>query len=362
MKPKSHSRTINPAPSLGLFLLLLLTGPMRAADWITYEAKPGPGQGKHLVFLSGDEEYRSEEGLPMLAKILSQRHGFKCTVLFSVDTNGVISPNAGGSLSHPEALDSADSIVMSLRFRHWPEATMKKFEAALHRGVPIIGLRTSTHAFNDLPKDSSFARWNYGNKGGFGKQVFGETWVNHWGGHKSEATLGIIEPDAKADPILRGVSDVFGNSDVYEAYPAADAKILVRGQVLKGMTPTSPPAYYKKKRATDKMEQGINDPMMPVVWTRLYKNEAGQENKILCTTLGAATDLQNEGLRRIIVNAVYWGVGLEVPAKADVTYVDDFKPLMYGFGGARRGLKPADHALGQVLPPSLPAPPKEKKP
>src|SRR5215210_543411 len=110
-----------------------------AADeqWITYSGKSRPGQGKQIVLISGDEEYRSEEALPQLAKILSQRHGFKCTVLFSVDTNGVVNPNAGASLTHPEALDSADAIVMLLRFRHWPDETMKKFEAAVNRGVPI---------------------------------------------------------------------------------------------------------------------------------------------------------------------------------------------------------------------------------
>src|SRR6187399_562567 len=75
---------------------------------IVYEGKEGPGKGKHIVFLSGDEEYRSEEGLPMLAKILSQRHGFKCTVLFSLAPDGTIDPKNGAGLSDPEALDSAD--------------------------------------------------------------------------------------------------------------------------------------------------------------------------------------------------------------------------------------------------------------
>ena len=73
-----------------------------AADThVSYPAGPGPGQGKHVVFLAGDEEYRSEEALPMLAKILSQRHGFKCTVLFSVDPDGTINPKNGKSLSEP---------------------------------------------------------------------------------------------------------------------------------------------------------------------------------------------------------------------------------------------------------------------
>jgi hypothetical protein len=280
--------------------------------------------------------------LPMLAKILSQRHGFKCTVLFSVDTNGVISPNSGASLTHPEALDSADAIVMSLRFRHWPDETMKKFEGALNRGVPIIALRTSTHAFNGIPKGSPWEKWNYGNKGGFGKQILGETWVTHWGNHKKEATRGIIEESARSNPLLRGVEDVFGDTDVYEAAPPADAKILLRGQVLKGMNPTDEPADYKKKTVA-KVEQGVNDPMMPVAWTREVKNEAGNINRILCTTMGSATDLQSEGLRRLVVNGLFWGLGIDIPSKANVDVVGEYKPTMYGFNGYKKDTKPSDY-------------------
>lgn len=326
-------------------LIAAFTFPALAArDWVEYDGKSGPGQGKHVVLLAGDEEYRSEEALPMLAKILSQRHGFKCTVLFSVNADGTISPTNGASLSNPHALDSADVIIMSLRFRHWDDHTTGHFEQALNRGVPIIALRTSTHAFAGLPKTSRWAKWNYNNKGGFGKQVLGETWVTHWGVHKREATRGIIEPSAKNDPILRGVEDIFGDTDVYEAAPPADAKILVRGQVLKGMKPEDPPADYKKKTVA-KIEQGVNDPMMPVAWTREYKNEAGTINKVLCTTMGSATDLQSEGLRRLLVNGVYWGLSLPVPQKANVDYVGEFKPTMYGFGSYKKGMKPSDHEL-----------------
>ncbi|HVX61513.1 MAG TPA: hypothetical protein VHC19_12950 [Pirellulales bacterium] len=316
----------------------------RGEDWITYEGKAGPGHGKRVVFLSGDEEYRSEEGLPMLAKILSQRHGFTCTVLFSVDADGMISPDNGASLSGAEALDSADAIVMLLRFRHWPDDIMKRFADAIDRGVPILALRTSTHAFN-MPAASNYKEFT-----AFGKKTLGEQWVSHWGSHKHEATRGVIEQSAEGDPILRGVSEIFGDTDVYEAHPPADAHILVRGQVLKGMNPSDPPADYRKRNAKGK-EQGINDPMMPVAWTRINKAPSGKENKIFCTTMGAATDLKNEGLRRLVVNAVYWGLEMDVPAKADVAYVDDYQPTMYGFKGYRRGLKPSDHALGKVLPP-----------
>ncbi|HYG75841.1 MAG TPA: ThuA domain-containing protein [Planctomycetota bacterium] len=335
----SHiNRAGSALPFLALALLSFAAPAFAANDHIVFEGKDGPGKGKHLVFLAGDEEYRSEEALPMLAKILSQRHGFKCTVLFSVDADGTINPDNQKSLSNSSAIASADAIIMLLRFRNWPDADMKHFVDAYLAGKPIIALRTSTHAFTGI--QGEYKAYNQ-----FGKKVLGEQWVSHWGIHKKEATKGIIEPAAKDDPILRGVADIFGDTDVYEAYPPADAKILVRGQVLKGMKPEDPPADYKKKRATDKAEQGVNDPMMPVAWTREYKNEAGKTNKIFTTTMGSATDLQSEGLRRLVVNAVFWGLGMEVPSKADVQYVGEFKPTMYGFKSYKKGVKPADHAI-----------------
>lgn len=310
---------------------------------LVYEGKAGPGKGKHIVLMAGDEEYRSEEAMPLMGKILSQRHGFKCTVLFSVDKDGFIDSNNGASLTHPEALDSADAIVMSLRFRHYPDDIKKHFTDAVKRGVPIIGLRTSTHAFNDQELKN------------FGREVLGENWVSHWGNHRSEATKGIIEPSAKDNPLLRGVSDMFGPTDVYEAHPPDDVTILMRGQVLKRMEPTSPPADYIKK--SKKGEQPVNNPMMPIAWTREVKNAGGATNKILCTTMGASIDLKNEDLRRLIVNGVFWGLGMEIPAKADVTPVGIYEPLMYGtkdstdakdpygFRGFKRGVKPSDHQL-----------------
>jgi hypothetical protein len=315
-----------------------------------YPAKAGPGGGRHVVLLAGDEEYRSEEALPMLAKILSQRHGFRCTVLYSVDQDGTINPKAGRSLSNPEALDTADAVVMSLRFRAWPDETMTRFERYLRAGKPIVALRTSTHAFNGLPRGSAWERWNYNNQGGFGKRVLGETWVTHWGRHKVEATRGQIEPGQRGHPLLRGVKDLYGDTDVYEAYPPADATILVRGLVLQGLTRTSPPATHRKRRTTDKKEQPVNDPAMPVVWTRLHRNEAGTTNRVLTTTMGSATDLEDEGFRRLVVNGVYWSLGLEVPAAADVRYVDPYSPSFYGFDGFRKRLRASDFALGKEVP------------
>jgi len=327
--------------------------------WLEFPAGKGSGAGKHVVLLAGDEEYRSEESMPMLARILSERHGFKCTVLFSHD-DGVINPNNGASLGKPEALDTADALVLGLRFRKWNEATLAKFDAAVKRGVPIIATRTSTHAFAGIPKDSAFAAYNWNAKGGFGRNVLGETWISHWGNHKSEATRTAVEPGSEKSALLNGVGVIFADTDVYEAHPPADVKVLLRGLVLKGMNPEDPLSERSKKNA-DKQEQGVNTPAMAVAWTREVPNAAGSKNRILTTTMASASDLRDESLRRLLVNGVFWGLGLDVPAKADVTTVVEWKPSHYSFNLFHKGLKAEDFA--GVLPPeekAAPAAPKKK--
>ena len=329
-----------------------------ASTSITYDAKPGPGEARHLVLLTGDEEYRSEEGLPMLAKILSQRHGFKCTVLFALDPDGTINPDNNASVPGSEALDSADGIVMALRFRQWPDVAMQRFANAVARGVPIVALRTSTHAFR-FPENSPSAFKHFNN---FGREVLGENWVSHWGANRRGATRGIMEPGAEHDPILRGVRDVFGDSGVYETHPVAGSRILMRGQVLHGMSPTDEPdLQQRKQRKSDGQEQGINDPMMPIAWTRVHQNPNGKNNRVFCTTMGAATDLANDGLRRMVVNAVLWGFELPIAAQTDVRFVDPYQPTPYAFKGYRRGITPDDHALGKMLRAGEPWPDGAKK-
>jgi hypothetical protein len=60
--------------------------------------------------------------------------------------------------------------------------------------------------------------------------------------------------------------------------------------------------------------------------------------------MGASQDLQSEGLRRLLVNACYWAVGMEdqIPAKTNVDLVGTYKPRPFGFGGFQKGLRPAD--------------------
>ena len=140
----------------GVFALSLS---VQAKDYLVFEGKSGPGLGRHIVFLSGDEEYRSEESLPQMAKILAERHGFKCTVLFAIDpAKGTIDPKITTNLPGAEALDSADAIVMALRFR--ADST---FRRRLPRGRPQRPQRY-TRALTDL-RNASRGRGCHGQLG-----------------------------------------------------------------------------------------------------------------------------------------------------------------------------------------------------
>lgn len=319
-------------------LLLGLAVSHLHAEPLVFPGKDGPGKGKKIVLVSGDEEYRSEEALPMLGKILSQRHGFTCTVLFSVDPEkGYIDSNNQKNLPGMEALNDADLMIVATRFRTPSEEQMKPFDAYIEAGKPVIGLRTATHGFR--------GKWSY-----FGLQILGERWVAHHGGHKREGCRGVIEKANAKHPVLHSVKDVFAPSDVYTVKNLKpEATILLRGAVTKTLDPKSEILEGKK-----------NDPMMPLAWLREYTSPGGAKGKAFCTTMGAAVDLVSEDARRLIVNASYHLTGLDVPEKADVAYVDPYHPSFYGFIRDKNywknlNRKPSDYGLGKS--PKNPDPP-----
>ena len=129
------------------------------------------------------------------------------------------------------------------------------------------------------------------------------------GDHGKQGTRGMIAEAAKDHPVLRGVEDVWGPSDVYEVRSLPDGTTtLVLGQVLQGMKPTDPPVEGKK-----------NDPMMPVAWTRNYSVAEGKSGRAFTATMGSADDLANEDMRRLLVNAGYGAAGLadKIPEKSE---------------------------------------------
>lgn len=317
----------------------------RADDpkWVEYAPGDGVGNGKKIVLVSGDEEYRSEEALPQLAKILAKHHGFRCVVLFAIDAkDGTINPNQNDNIPGLEQLRDADLMVIFTRFRNLPDDQMKEIVDYVESGRPIVGLRTATHAFQ-LDNKSSFPRFDWRNKdwdGGFGRQVLGETWISHHGMHGVQSTRGIIAPGMGEHPILRGIKDgdIWGPTDVYGVrLPLpGDSVPLVLGQVLVGMKPDDRP-----------MKGPQNMPMMPVAWVKSFAAPAGKRARVFATTMGASTDLVSEGVRRMLVNACYWGLGMEdqIPEHSVVDLVGPFDPTPFKFGGFRPGVRPKDLAV-----------------
>src|SRR5688572_26712093 len=98
----------------GVAIAQNLSGQSATAGTLVFEGTAGPGQGKHIVFLAGDHEYRSEESLPALARILAKHHGFKCTVLFNIDKDSGEIVAGNSNMPGMEALDTADLAVVFL--------------------------------------------------------------------------------------------------------------------------------------------------------------------------------------------------------------------------------------------------------
>lgn len=334
--------TIQTLTALVLISFSSLAG---AAETLVLEPADGKAD-KHIVLVAGDEEYRSEETMPMLAKILSQKHGFKCTVVFAWSEDGShIDPNNQTGLRGLSALDSADLMIIGTRFRRPGPEQASHITKFMDAGKPIIGTRTATHAFNGNDKfggEVGFGEW--------GRKILGEQWVNHHGGHKKEGGRGVIEAGADDHPILNSVKDVFVQSDIYGVIHLTDEdKILLRGAVTESLDPKSKNVEGKK-----------NDPMQPFAWLHTYKSPAGKTGQSFCTTGGAAVDFLSEDLRRMIVNAAYYLTGQDVPKNADVDFVDPYHPSFYGFirdknWWTEADMQPEDYGLGKS--PKRPDPP-----
>ena len=346
--------------------------PVSSTLWVNYDGNEGPGKGKHIVFVSGDEEYRSEEALPQLAKILSTHHGFKSTVLFAQNPEkpGIIDPNYLNNIPGLEALKTADLMVIFTRFRELPDEQMQHIEDYLKSGKPVIGIRTATHAFNI--KDSTSKWTHYDNfysaegdpwDGGFGRLVLGEKWISHHGHHKHQSTRGIIDPEATDHPITTSLEDgdLWGPTDVYGVRMPlpGDAKPIIRGQVINrpgefdesdaffGMRPTD--SEVASSNPAREASGNPNDPMMPVAWTKSYQLPGGQLGQAFAATIGSSTDMVSDGVRRMYVNAAYYLLGMDVPANANVSIVGEYNPSPYSFHDDQHwvdlNLKVVDHMM-----------------
>ena len=311
------------------------TSPLHASS-IVYEGEAGPGLGKHIVFLASDHEYRAEETCPALARILAKHYGFKCTVVFGVDKDGFI--EAGSSrVSGLAALEKADLFFIVARFLNPPDEEMAHIEAYLERGGPVVGLRTSSHAFQ-IPANSKYAKYDFNSKiagyeDGFGHQVLGNTWVGHYGENHKQGTRITTIPEQRGNVILTGVGETaFTHAGAYVGKAAPDFTVLTTSQPLISMDPNA--------------EADTTKPPMPSTWTRQYAAKDGSKHRVFHSTQGASEDVLDNNYRRLILNGALWAMGMEKEIKPDmnISFVGPFQPNTFSFGGHAKKVKPADLA------------------
>lgn len=304
--------------------------------WLTYPAREGGEDAPHVVFVVGDQEYRSEECSPMLAEMLAERHGMHTTVLFAQDEEGRVDPTAkikweDKSVEHDipglEHLAGADAAVFYTRLLSLPEEQLRSIYGYLDSGKPILAIRTANHGFID---------WDYrvdGQRVPFGEGVLGGSFRSHHGNWSRDSTRATAVPENADHPILIGVDDVWGTTDVYRTYPEGGSLPevclpLLMGQPLIGRTPDGAPNEAKIP--------------LPVAWTRTFTGGSGRAARVFHTTMGSARDFECEDMRRLLLNATLWGLGREADIRADldVAPVGPYEPLESGFNYEKLGVRP----------------------
>jgi hypothetical protein len=309
--------------------------------WLTYSGGDGPGAGKHIVLIAADQEYRSEQSMPMLAKILATHHGFACTVLFGVNDKGQVDPtmpvypNKGEESNFKEHnipgleyLEKADLVIFFTRLLTLPREQQELIVRYLDSGKPILGLRTANHGFrHELPYKIA------GKQVQFGNHILGGSFMSHHGNWHQDSTRGDLVAEMKEHPILTGVKDIWGPSDVYRTFKEGGnlpegCTALVLGQPLLG-----------RKRG------GQDNPVkeaLPVAWFKNWQTSDGKTARVFHSTMGSGKDFESAGLRRLVVNASYWCLGLEseISAINSVAYVGQYEPLASGFDYVKLGVIP----------------------
>ncbi|MDQ0877363.1 type 1 glutamine amidotransferase [Paenibacillus sp. V4I3] len=251
----------------------------------------------HIVFIAAEVEYDSEHSLSEIARE-AQRLGARTTLLTAYP-----SPANPANIPGLEVLADADLAVFFIRYRTLPEEQFRHIRDYIERGKPIIGFRTSTHGFL-YPKGHPLEIWNKK----FGIDVLGAPWIKHYA--YTSGTDVFVEPGARLDPILNGVPDKFHvRSWLYVVlpYPPKGSKILLWGQSVD-------PEF--------KPEPGAE--INPVAWT--WSNYAG--GRTFMTTMGHPEDFQVPAFRKLVMNAIYWALG--VNPSLDRTELQGRVPIQSG--------------------------------
>ena len=322
-------------------LTSLLICPLLAAAPLRYQGEAGPGEGKHIVFIANDHEYRSEETCPALARILAKHHGFTCTVLFGEDESGHIKAGSD-NLPYLEELKDADLLVFFTRFMNLPDEDVQHLVDYYESGKPTIGIRTSTHAFNKQEGKWSKLNFDYEGEdylGGLGEQIYGNTWhesrgQDHYGPNHAQGCYIFPAKDQSTHPIWRGVRNMHAFTGAYRSRLPVGATSVADLKVLNTFHPS--------------VDFDQDKDVVTAAWTRpFYYAPSGKkkEARMLYSSFGGSEDLLDENVRRFLINSSFWALGMEEAIQSDlnVSFIGSFDPSPNMTGAFyREGVKPLD--------------------
>ena len=288
----------------------------------------------HVVFVTGDEEYRSEESMPMLARILKREYNFRVSICYALNEDGFIDPNVLDNIQGLEQLDDADMMVLFTRFRALPDSQAHYILKFAESGKPMAGFRTTTHAF--LYKDDK-NREHLNND--WPARVFGQQWITHHG-HFADGKVPLtrveIAEQMQSHPILRGVVGFDAFSWLYHVHGGewklyGDSKVLLNGTALQ--------SNHANAGRLDQF------PLTnPVAWTKTYTGTGGIQARVFFTTLGHPYDFKDLSMRKLALNGILWALGHDVPeGGVNAEPALPYEPNNSGFGDKfKPDMRPVD--------------------
>jgi uncharacterized protein len=286
--------------------------------------------GSKIVFVTGEREYRSEESMSMIAQLAKRELNADVKVCYALDTKGMIDPNITNNIVGLEALSSADLMVLYIGDQTLPEDQLKYILDYVDSGKPIVGFRTSTHAFN-YKKDSEKEYLNED----WPREVFGQKWIADHG-----QFLDGVDPltevnfytNQKEYPVLRGIKPFLAFSSLYHVENNGEP---IYGDYVALLTGRSLRSNYAESQEypTDN----------PVAWIKTYTGKSGSPARVFFTTLGHPDDFKESAMRKLSLNGVTWALGMEATIPADGFNVEiaGYEPSLIGVGDFyKKGQKP----------------------
>lgn len=223
---------------------------------------------KHLVILCAEREYRTNESLP---KFAAENLGRNYRVSFVFDDT-----TQRNNLPGLEALNTADAVLVSVRRRVLPAAQMNLIRSFITSGKPVIGIRTSSHAFalrKDSPK-AGLLDWPE-----FDRDIIGGNYSGH---HNNKQQSSIAAVVGAKHSILDGVNveNLTGHGSLYKVSPLQkNATAILNGTIA-------------------------NQPTEPIAWV----NIRADSGRTFYTSLGHIDDFAQPDFNKLLTNAIRWAL------------------------------------------------------